>query len=84
MDPGSPTGHVPWEKTMSDTVLINDTARLKRGRFLGRARGAGESRRLRLKRLGHAVVDYVAEVMAEMERARNIHPVISAYRRSRP
>jgi hypothetical protein len=69
---------------MSDTVLINNAVRPKRGRSAGLARGAGESRRLRLKRLGHAVADYVTEVMAEMERARNIHPVISAYRPTRP
>lgn len=67
---------------MSDTVLTNNAIRSRRGRSSGHARGFDRSRRLRLKRLGHAVVDYVTEVMTEMERARNVHPVISAYRPS--
>jgi hypothetical protein len=69
---------------MSDIVLQSDAFRpnfrLKRGRPSRHASGPGGPRRLRLKRLGNAVVDYVKEVMAEMDRARHIRPVISAYR----
>lgn len=61
---------------MSDTVLKAHA--FPRGRRW--SGGPPWFRRLRLKRLGDGVVDYVMEVFAEMERGRHLHPVISAYK----
>ncbi|AOB31922.1 hypothetical protein AKI39_16245 [Bordetella sp. H567] len=64
---------------MSDTVLNAEAFRPRRG-WSG---GLPWFRRLRLKQLGDGMVDYVAEVFAEMERGRHLRPVISAYKPQR-
>jgi hypothetical protein len=64
---------------MSDLILSGEAYR-PRSTAPGSHTGAtGQPRRQRIKVLGD-VVDYVTEVMAEMERGRQQHPVISAYR----
>jgi hypothetical protein len=65
---------------MSDTILQSDAFRPQPSRTPDQAAATGGPRRRRIKLLGD-LVDYVAEVMAEMERGRQVHPVISAYRR---
>jgi hypothetical protein len=64
---------------MSDLILSAQAYRPKSAAPRSQAGAPGEPRRRRMKVLGD-VVDYVTEVMAEMERGRQQHPVISAYR----
>ncbi|WP_427183467.1 hypothetical protein ACL598_16110 [Bordetella bronchialis] len=61
---------------MSDTILKGRAFQTRRG-WSG---GPPWFRRLRLKGLGDQVAAFIAEVYAEMERARGIRPVISAYK----
>jgi hypothetical protein len=83
MNPGSPTGHILKEKTMSDTILAGVyVAKAPKGSPVKAASTVQpKSRWRRAKvRLG-GFLGGIGEVLAQMDRGRQLHPVVSAYRR---
>lgn len=83
MKPGSPTGHLLKEKTMSDTILaVVHAAKASKGspaKAGPRAQTKSPWRRAKV-RLG-GILGGIGEVLAQMDRGRRLHPVVSAYKR---